>query len=272
MKYKDINIGFVQGRLSEKIGSRYQHFPIINWQDEFSVASDIGFDSIEWIVSDFSNPIFNIHERKNIKYLIKKNKINISSISLDLLMFNPLYKMEDKDFNWLIENLSLSVDMLNIKRVSFPIEEQSALYNINDVVNAQKRLALAQKIIAKKNKKIISIESDLSPNNLLNFLNHKSLSNIGVTYDTGNILANGYNTKDYINLLHNKIYGLHIKDRAILFSKTVKLGTGEVPFKYILESIGKFKNLKDITLQSSRSEKNFIRDIKSNLSYIKDLM
>ena len=47
------------GRFSPEIGSRYQYFPIDNWQKDLKIAKKFKFDGTEWIVSDFSNPIFN---------------------------------------------------------------------------------------------------------------------------------------------------------------------------------------------------------------------
>ena len=61
-----ICLSFVQGRLSKKIGSKLQYFPINNWQNEISIAQKIGFKYIEWIVSDYSNPIFNQIFQKQI--------------------------------------------------------------------------------------------------------------------------------------------------------------------------------------------------------------
>ena len=91
---KNFQLSFVQGRLSQKIGSNFQHFPINNWQNEIKLAKKIGIKSIEWIISDLSNPIFNDSSISEINKLLKKNKINISSLSLDLMMTKSLYKWE----------------------------------------------------------------------------------------------------------------------------------------------------------------------------------
>ena len=52
-----VKVAIVQGRLSSQVGDRYQFFPIHAWRDEFEKAAELGFDGIEWIVSDFTNPI-----------------------------------------------------------------------------------------------------------------------------------------------------------------------------------------------------------------------
>ena len=50
----NFKLSFVQGRLSKKIGTNFQHFPINNWQDEFTIAKRIKIKNIEWIISDLS--------------------------------------------------------------------------------------------------------------------------------------------------------------------------------------------------------------------------
>ena len=47
------------GRFSKKIGGQFQYFPIESWQDEIKMGKKYGFDGVEWIISDYSNPIFN---------------------------------------------------------------------------------------------------------------------------------------------------------------------------------------------------------------------
>ena len=84
-----ICLSFVQGRLSKKIGSKFQYFPINNWQNEMPIARKIGFKHIEWIISDYNNPIFNKIFQNQILQVLKENKISISPIGLDLKATTP---------------------------------------------------------------------------------------------------------------------------------------------------------------------------------------
>ena len=72
LKNSKINYSYVVGRLSSEVGSKFQHFPIEYWQRDLNNARKFNFDSTEWIISDFSNPIFNNHFRKIIKKELKK--------------------------------------------------------------------------------------------------------------------------------------------------------------------------------------------------------
>ena len=87
-KFKKLNINysFVQGRFSNEVAGKFQHFPIHNWENEFYLAKKLNFDAVECIVTDFSNPIFNPLFSKIIKKTLLKNKMKISSISMDLIM------------------------------------------------------------------------------------------------------------------------------------------------------------------------------------------
>ena len=68
---KKIFYSFIQGRFSSEVAGKYQHFPIHNWENEFRSAKKLKFDSVEWIITDFSNPIFNPLFSKIIKKSIK---------------------------------------------------------------------------------------------------------------------------------------------------------------------------------------------------------
>ena len=83
---------------------------------------------------------------------------------------------------------------------------------------AKKRLKLILRMLSNKTK--ICIETDLSIMNIKKLFNQKGLRDLGLLIDTGNIKANGYELKDFINSFPNKIYGIHLKKTyylAILF-------------------------------------------------------
>ena len=86
---------FVQGRLSEPIANKYQHFPINNWRQELKLKEN-WFQGIEWIISDFSNPLFDNETQLEIISLCKEYKLVISSISLDLLMQDLLIGLHSR--------------------------------------------------------------------------------------------------------------------------------------------------------------------------------
>ena len=54
-----IKISYILGRFSEKVGSKFQYFPINSWHKDIDEAKKLKINYVEWIISDFSNPIFN---------------------------------------------------------------------------------------------------------------------------------------------------------------------------------------------------------------------
>ena len=61
--------------------------------------------------------------------MFKKNKMKISSISMDIIMDNALHKLSLKETRWLSEYLLKAIKYFDIKRVSIPIEERSRFNN-----------------------------------------------------------------------------------------------------------------------------------------------
>lgn len=105
-KKKKIIYSYVMGRLSEKIGDKYQYFPIDNWQKEIIIAKKLNFDSLEWIISDYSNPIFNKIYLTDIKKRLKSKNLKINSIYLDFIMNEPLQKISEKNLGWILKKIT----------------------------------------------------------------------------------------------------------------------------------------------------------------------
>jgi sugar phosphate isomerase/epimerase len=263
-----VNISIVQGRLTTMVGGRYQHFPIHGWRDEFKTASQLGFDGIEWIISDFSNPIFDPISLDQVKEISNETGINISSISLDLLMYNPIQMVDWKDISWMFERLCLAVAKLGVSRISIPVEENSGIRNSKDAELVISRLA---KVLKHFGDQIpyICIETDLSVKNICHLINLPDLINLGILLDIGNVAANGYNIDDYFNLCADRIYGVHIKDRGEFFLPNVTIGGGIGEIKLFLNRSNELSNLTSITLQSYRTPDNYINNAKSALDYVR---
>ena len=69
--------GFIQGRVSKTPSKKIlQYFPTNNWRKEFSIASKLKFNFIEYFgerKKNIYNPIWS--KRFKINYLNKKNKL-----------------------------------------------------------------------------------------------------------------------------------------------------------------------------------------------------
>ena len=67
---KSLHIGIMCGRMSPQIDNKIQIFPASSWKNEFTAASECGFDSIEWIFDLQKNPI--LDEENVIKFVYEK--------------------------------------------------------------------------------------------------------------------------------------------------------------------------------------------------------
>lgn len=265
---KKINISIVQGRLSSSVGTKYQHFPIHAWRDEFALAAALGFDGIEWIISDLSNPIFDSGAQEEIKRLTKSNRVSISSISLDLLMTDPIHNQSRRDIRWLFDRVVDATACLGVRRVSVPVEENSGIRSEKD---AEMLVDVLSFVLNEYGSRIplLSIETDLSPHNVAAVLNRDELKGLGLLIDIGNIAANGFRFEDYFQLCGKYIYAFHVKDRRPMYGQTCPLGEGSAQIEYALRCRHELPMLADITLQTYRSDDCYLEDARSSLAFIR---
>ena len=263
-KEKKLAYSFVQGRFSGEVAGKFQHFPIDNWENEFSLAKSLNFDSVEWIITDFSNPIFNPLFSRVIKETLQKYKMKISSISMDLIMDNPLHKLSKKESFWLGKKLIEAVKLFKIKRVSIPIEERCRFNNQSEKRIALKNLHLIN--LPLKTKCKVCIETDMSPESLVTILKMKKFNKLGILLDLGNTRAHGFYIEDYFKLFKDKIYSIHIKYRDKSYGKTKILDRNNFhELKFLQENLNTLTNLGDISFQTFKSNNNFFKDMQRSI-------
>ena len=265
-------IGVMQGRLSPIIGKKIQCFPKKNWSKEFIKAKKIGLKYIEWTLDYkdlYSNPIFTKSGVDKIKFLKKKNKINILSLTGDCLMQRPFWKNKKKAS--LIKdliNIVKACSNLKIKYIIYPLVDNSSLKKADQ----KKFIYQLKKImpILKRYKVKILFESDYSPLNLKKFIKKFDKNYFGINYDSGNSSGLGYNIDKEFQMYGKYIQNVHIKDRA-LKGNTVRLGAGNANFTKLFSNLKKinYKNL--LILQTARSHvNNHVDEIKINLNFLKN--
>ncbi len=262
-KNSNIKYSFVMGRFSKKIGDKYQHFPIDNWQKEILYAKRYNFDGLEWIISDYSNPIFNEVYLDDILKKIKKSGLIINSIYLDLIMNNALHNISIKNLKWIIKKIKNIQKKTKINRITFPIEEKCRFYFDFEKKRAIKRLNYILKNLSINSK--VSIETDIPLKNLEKLLNIKSLKKLGLLLDTGNIRANGYDINNYINKFSNRIFGIHVKYRDKFFGKSKAIPRKFNELKIVNNNLKRLPELNDFTFQTFRSDNNFLDDMNKSI-------
>tara|TARA_Y200000002_G_C22642027_1_gene647448 strand:+ start:426 stop:1247 length:822 start_codon:yes stop_codon:yes gene_type:complete len=227
-------IGIMQGRLSKTPDGVVQKFPSKNWEKEFFILNKIGYDGIELIFDTKKNPLFSESGIKKIKKLSKENNIETPSVIFDYLKTNPLIGKKRLNNLNVIKKLLKNMNKIDSKNLCIALIENNKIDNSYDL-----------KLIVPLLKKIcnyayrlgitITLETDLSATNLKKLINLVNYNNLKINLDVGNIVALGYDMKDYLLQLKKYIYSIHIKDRDTLFGNNVPLGLGSVNFQQLFE-------------------------------------
>ena len=161
-------IGVMEGRLLPKYQGRYQAHPSGYWQDEFSVAKELGLDCIEFIL-DYNdaeqNPLLKEGGIDELQAVIDKSGVAVYTVCADYFMEAPLHSSDNavadqsqKDMLKLLKNgVKLGVTDLVV-----PCVDQSTL----DGQEAADRFVERMKPIVtavEKHGINLSLETDLAP-------------------------------------------------------------------------------------------------------------
>lgn len=248
-------IGVMQGRLSNPIDNQIQAFPMKEWKEEFSKAEKIGFDLIEWVFDSLKNPIITNEGLLEIKQCIQNSKISIHSVCADYFMKNLLFDLPknelEKNFNVLIQ-LIHQCSKLGIEIIELPFVDSSSLLKKNKVNEIFSNLKPIIPIL-EKNNIILTLETDLPPEQFYELLKKFNSNHVKANYDIGNSISNGFDPESEISILRDYIFNVHIKDR-IFHGNTVTLGKGDVDFDVFFRSLSKINYKKDLIIQGARED------------------
>ena len=261
----------MQGRLSPRIDGKIQAFPKDNWKNEFKLAKEIGFSSIEWIVENplEENPLLSSDGVDRIKELIAEFHVKIEFICADIFMQEPILKSKSniEKSRELINRLILSADQIGAKCIEIPFVDNSSIRNINHDFLIGFFNSFEQELIDKNI--FINLETDLDPIAFKRLLGEFNLR-IGANYDIGNSASLGYDFKEELNSYGKRIYNVHIKDR-VLGGTTVEFGTGNANIPEVLNYLSKINYDKGIVIQGARGI-NDIEMAKSQLEFTRKII
>ena len=261
----------MQGRLSNSYNNNIQAFPIQSWEQEFKIASENGFDVIEWIFDELQpNPILTIDGITKIKQLIVQNNISINAICADYFMTKKLFNESEIELEKNIEvlkKLILQASRLEISIIEIPLVDSSSLKNNQNKEEIKNNL---EKIIsiAEGNNVTIVLETDLNPQNFEEFLKKFEHKSIMANYDSGNSTSLGYDVKEELIILKKWIKNVHVKDR-IVGGGTVPLGEGHTNFEEFFSTLSKINYSEDIIIQGARQLETKIEPKQTCQSYQK---
>lgn len=271
-------IGIMQGRLTPSHGKGTQFFPFESWQEEFHKAQELKLNDIEFIfdVPQYEkNPLWTDTGVEEIKNLIKITGVSVHHICADFFMREPLgtndISLRKKGLE-IIEHLLEQTKKIGAESIEIPLlKEASVLDNKESLKNTT--LAITHVLPrAEKLGITISLETDLPPKKLRDFVDSFQSTSIRVVYDTGNSASLGYSPEEEITILGSLLSSVQIKDR-VLRGGTVPLGTGAVIFENVFQSLHTIRYAGNFILQAARKEDGGeTTEISSQIAFVKKLI
>ena len=269
MENARLKIGIMNGRLSPQINNHIQFFPVNTWRDEFQLAHDCGFDSIEWVFDLNPNPILQSDGIHEIKSLSKKHDIQVTSVCADYFMQKMLFNVGENDLEQnltVLKKLIQQCSKLEIKILEIPFVDSSSLKTQSNkdqmITNLEPMVDFANSQNVK-----ITLETDLPPNDFKNLL-EKFGSTVGANYDTGNSASLGYNAKEELQTLKPWLTNIHMKDR-LYGSNTVDFGSGSTDFDLVFSTLAKINYTGQLIIQGAREDQKMITPQATCNKYLK---
>ncbi len=271
-------IGIMQGRLTQPKGRGIQFFPFENWENEFYAAKKLGLDEIEFIF-DYDrykeNPLWTEEGIKRIQEVKESTGIKINAICFDYFMRRPFFKEEPglyesvKEENTIIIHKILSaMKQLGISLLEVPLVDNSSLKNPLEKNAFREWLS---GIVESSDESIrFGLETDLNPQDFVEYLRAFDNIRIGANYDSGNSSGIGYDLYEEVTSLKDYIFNIHIKDR-VYQGKTVQLGTGSADFERLFEGLSQIGYQHNFILQAARGEEGEEeKNISNQMKFVKE--
>ncbi|WP_337157121.1 sugar phosphate isomerase/epimerase family protein [Pseudomonas putida] len=253
-----MNIGFMQGRLCERVDGKIQAFPLRDWESEFEVARHLGLALMEWTLDQgclYENPLMTVAGRQRIGELARLYGVRILSLTGDCFMQAPFYKTSGAARISLLNDLNAVLDAsaeLGIRYVLLPLVDNGSLTtDEEEQALIEGLLPLRERLIA-GNLKIV-FESDFGPERLASFIARFPEDAFGINYDIGNSAALGYCAAEEIASYGLRIDNVHVKDR-VLGGTTVALGSGNADFPEVFGALRTLGYAGNFILQTARAD------------------
>jgi len=264
-------IGVMEGRLLPKYQGRYQAHPLGYWQDEFSVAQEIGLNCIEFIL-DFNdanqNPLLKEGGIADIQQVIDQTGVEVVSICADYFMEAPLHATDIEQAavsQLVLIKLLNNAKKLGVKDVVIPCVDQATLDG-DEAASRFVKMLMPVVDIADGLDINLSLETDLAPQPFTILLDRFNSGRVTVNYDLGNSAALGYDPVEELDAYGNKITDIHLKDR-VRNGGPVVLGEGDVDFDSFFNKLVEFNYQGPFIMQAYRDEEG-IAIFKSQLEWV----
>lgn len=250
-------IGFMQGRLCERVDGKIQAFPWRDWENEFPAAAEIDLHSMEWTLDQerlYVNPLMTADGQERIRELSQQYDVSIPSLTGDCFMQAPFWKTSGKaktDLQADFLAIGRACAAVGIRLMVVPLVDNGRL-ETTEQENALVDFLLAQQPLLAEYQLQIIFESDFTPLELARFIARLPAERFGINYDIGNSAALGFNPVVEFAAYGARVVNVHVKDR-VLGGTTVPLKTGSADFDAAFAALGQQNYRGNFILQTARA-------------------
>ena len=213
-------IGLMQGRLVPQVNGRIQAFPKDHWREEFMLAQQHGFASIEFIfeADDYrENPLFTSDGRGAIRDVIEHSHVPVSAICADYFMDHPYIRVpaSERDESSVILRLLIeAASEIGAQRVEIPCVDHAAIQTEEDKRQLHFCVSAMLPLAERRDIEMV-FETSLPPEEFREFLERFHHPLIRANYDSGNSASLGFDPVMELSTLKGLIGNIHIKDRLL---------------------------------------------------------
>lgn len=245
----------MQGRLSKPIDKKIQAYPAKTWREEFKIASELGLNSIEWIVEEplTTNALMSEAGVQEVISVIQRNQVRVDFICADIFMEKPLYdftKVGLLEKTNLLNEIILRAKEVGASCVEIPFVDNSSL-NSEDKINNAIQVLRKSLDFSDDLDMFLALETDLDPERQVQLINKIDHDALRLNYDIGNSASLGYDPIAELDAYGKLIANVHIKDR-VLGGSTVPLGEGSADIPNVLQHLSQIGYQGDFILQAAR--------------------
>jgi hexulose-6-phosphate isomerase len=253
-----MGIGFMQGRLCDRVDGKIQAFPWRDWESEFPAAQRLGLGLMEWTLDQdrlYENPLMTEAGRARIRELSARHGVRVLSLTGDCFMQAPFFKVTGASRQALLADLRAILDAsqaVGITYVLIPLVDNGSIQTPeHEAALLEGLLPLRDRLVAAGMK--IVFESDFPAQRLAQFMEQFPADAFGINYDIGNSAALGFSPAEEIGSYGQRIDNVHVKDR-VLHGTTVPLGTGNADFPAAFAALRKAGYAGNFILQTARAD------------------
>ena len=247
-------IGFMQGTLLGPVGDRIQAYPWDHWRDEFPTARRYGFGLMEWTLGQdriLMNPVMSASGRHEIRNLCGEFGVSIPSLTADFLMQAPFYKASGRERLARLDVLGAVIEAcadVGIGLLVLPLLQGARLRTPREIEALRSGLGQLAPLLD-TSRVVVAFESDLAPAQLATLVRPYSADRFGITYDTGNGTARGFDSAQEIAAYGHRILNVHLND-WIWTGGCIASGTGRTDLASTLSHLRRVGYRGNLILQT----------------------